>query len=143
MPRYGALRLLGRRKHRFLPERDKFINQRRKRERVIIGGVGALIAKFAGASTLGFAFYLGLATTLVGGIIQLIAGINGVKHCNKPENAKKCITWGIIVIALAVISNVLEVIGGGKFNVLSFVIGLIVPGLYIYGAFLNHKENAR
>ena len=105
--------------------------------------IGALIAKFAGASTLGFAFYLGLATTLVGGIIQLIAGINGVKHCNKPENAKKCITWGIIVIALAVISNVLEVIGGGKFNVLSFVIGLIVPGLYIYGAFLNHKENAR
>ena len=143
MPRYGALRLFGRRKHRFLPERDKFINQRRKRERVIIGGVDALIAKFAGASTLGFAFYLGLATTLVGGIIQLIAGINGVKHCNKPENAKKCITWGIIVIALAVISNVLEVIGGGKFNVLSFVIGLIVPGLYIYGAFLNHKENAR
>lgn len=143
MPRYGAFRLFGRRKHRFLPERDKFINQRRKRERVIIGGVGALIAKFAGASTLGFAFYLGLATTLVGGIIQLIAGINGVKHCNKPENAKKCITWGIIVIALAVISNVLQVIGGGKFNVLSFVIGLIVPGLYIYGAFLNHKENAR
>ena len=143
MPRYGALRLFGRRKHRFLPERDKFINQRRKRERVIIGGVGALIAKSAGASTLGFAFYLGLATTLVGGIIQLIAGINGVKHCNKPENAKKCLTWGIIVIALAVISNVLEVIGGGKFNVLSFVIGLIVPGLYIYGAFLNHKENAR
>lgn len=45
---------------------------------VIIGGVGALIAKFAGASTLGFAFYLGLATTLVGGIIQLIAGINGL-----------------------------------------------------------------
>lgn len=143
MPRYGALRLFGRRKHRFLPERDKFINQRRKRERVIIGGVGALIAKFAGASTLGFAFYLGLATTLVGGIIQLIAGINGVKHCNKPENAKKCITWGIIVIALAVISNVLQVIGGGEFNVLSFVIGLIVPVLYIYGAFLNHKENAR
>ena len=143
MPRYGALRLFGRRKHRFLPERDKFINQRRKRERVIIGGVGALIAKFAGASTLRFAFHLGLATTLVGGIIQLIAGINGVKHCNKPENAKKCITWGIIVIALAVISNVLEVIGGGKFNVLSFVIGLIVPVLYIYGAFLNHKENAR
>ena len=96
-----------------------------------------------GASTLGFAFYLGLATTLVGGIIQLIAGINGVKHCNKPENAKKCITWGIIVIALAVISSVLKVIGGDKFDVLSFVIGLIIPGLYIYGAFLNHKENAR
>ena len=110
---------------------------------VIIGGVGVLVAKVAGASTLGFAFYLGLATTLVGGIIQLIAGINGVKHCNKPENAKKCITWGIIVIALAVISSVLQVIGGGKFNVLSFVIGLIIPGLYIYGAFLNHKENAR
>ena len=71
---------------------------------VIIGGVGALIAKFAGASTLGFAFYLGLATTLVGGIIQLIAGINGVKHCNKPENAKKCITWGISLLSLLPLS---------------------------------------
>lgn len=51
--------------------------------------------------------------------------------------------WGFSVIALSVISSVLQVIGGGEFNVLSFVIGLIVPGLYIYGAFLNHKENAR
>lgn len=110
---------------------------------VIIGGVGALVAAHGGSKALNFAFYLGLATALVGGIIELIAGINGVKHCNKPENAKKCITWGIIVIALSVISNVLAVIGGGEFNVLSFVIGLIVPGLYIYGAFLNHKENAR
>jgi len=110
---------------------------------VIIGGVGALVAALGGSKALNFAFYLGLATALVGGIIELIAGINGVKHCNKPENAKKCITWGIIVIALSVISNVLAVIGGGEFNVLSFVIGLIVPGLYIYGAFLNHKENAR
>ena len=110
---------------------------------VIIGGVGALVAALGGSKALNFAVYLGLATALVGGIIQLIAGINGVKHCNKPENAKKCITWGIIVIALAVISSVLKVIGGDKFDVLSFVIGLIIPGLYIYGAFLNHKENAR
>lgn len=110
---------------------------------VIIGGVGVLVAALGGSKALNFAFYLGLATALVGGIIQLIAGINGVKHCNKPENAKKCITWGIIVIALAVISSVLKVIGGDKFDVLSFVIGLIIPGLYIYGAFLNHKENAR
>lgn len=52
---------------------------------VIIGGVGALIAKFAGASTLGFAFYLGLATTLVGGIIQLIAGINVLSIATSPK----------------------------------------------------------
>ena len=75
---------------------------------VIIGGVGALIAKFAGASTLGFAFYLGLATTLVGGIIQLIAGINGVKHCNKPENAKKCITWGTLLSLLPLSATCLK-----------------------------------
>lgn len=110
---------------------------------VLIGGIGALVAALGGSEALSFAFYLGLATALVGGVIQLIAGINGVKHCDKPENAKKCIIWGFIVIALSVISNVLEVLGGGKFNVLSFVIGLIVPGLYIYGAFLNHKENVR
>ena len=106
---------------------------------VIIGGVGALIAKFAGASTLGFAFYLGLATTLVGGIIQLIAGINGVKHCNKPENAKKCITWGIIVIALCVISNILTVVGGGEFSIVNLLTGLVIPVLYLVGGIQNKK----
>lgn len=70
---------------------------------VIIGGVGALIAKFAGASTLGFAFYLGLATTLVGGIIQLIAGINGVKHCNKPEMQRNA-SHGVSLLSLLPLS---------------------------------------
>lgn len=52
---------------------------------------------------------------------------------------------GILMIIGAALSILFGVIigGGGEFNVLSFVIGLIVPGLYIYGAFLNHKENAR
>ena len=39
---------------------------------VIIGGVGALIAKFAGASTLGFAFYLGLELRLSAASFSLL-----------------------------------------------------------------------
>lgn len=107
---------------------------------VIIGGVGALIAKFAGASITWFCILSGSCNYACS---AASFSLLQASTCNKPEMQRKCITWGIIVIALAVISNVLEVIGGGKFNVLSFVIGLIVPGLYIYGAFLNHKENAR
>lgn len=57
---------------------------------VIIGGVGVLVAKVAGASTLSFAFYLGLALTAVRRHHQLVAGINGVKHATSPKMQMKC-----------------------------------------------------
>lgn len=71
---------------------------------VIIGGVGALIAKFAGASTLGFAFYLGLATTLVGGIIQLIAGINGVISIATSPKMQRNASHGVSLLSLLPLS---------------------------------------
>lgn len=107
---------------------------------VLIGGVGTLFAMLGGGGMLGFAFVCAIIAALVGGILQLIAGISGVRHCDRPENAHKCIVWGALIIGLSVISQILYVIGGEDFNVLSFVLGLIVPGLYIYGAILNRKE---
>lgn len=50
-------------------------------------------------------------------------------------------TWGIIVVAFSVLATVLNLVNGSEFDVMSFVTGLIVPGLYIYGAVLNSKAD--
>lgn len=109
---------------------------------VIVGGIGVLAAGMGVGSGLTFGYYAALLLTLVGGICQLIAGIVGVKHSKSTENAKKCVAWGVVVIAFAVLSNVFSVANGGAFNVTNVLTGLLVPGLYIYGAILNSKVEA-
>ncbi len=102
-----------------------------------VSGLAALAGSAAGTGMLYLASFLCLAS----GIVQLIAGVMGVKNCEKPEMAQKCIIWGAIVAALSVLGNILNVVVGSSFNVTSLLIGLILPALYIYGAYLNKKEN--
>jgi len=108
---------------------------------VFIGGLGALAAGLGAGSGLTASYYLALLVTLVGGICQLIAGIVGVKHSKSSENSKKCVTWGIVVIAFTVLGAILNTINSAKFDVGSIVTGLVVPALYIYGAILNSKAD--
>ena len=109
---------------------------------VIVGGLGALAAGLGAGSGLTFNYFAALILTLAGGICQLIAGIVGVKHSKSTENAKKCVTWGIVVIVFAVLSNVFSIANGNEFDVTNVLTGLLVPGLYIYGAILNSKVEA-
>lgn len=102
-----------------------------------VSGLAALAGSAAGTGMLYLASFLCLAS----GIVQLIAGVMGVKNCEKPEMAQKCIIWGAIVAALSVLGNILNVVVGRSFNVTSLLTGLILPALYIYGAYLNKKEN--
>ena len=77
---------------------------------------------------------------LVGSIFELIAGIVGVKNCNKPEKAGTCMVWGIIVIALSVLSNVLTLVGNpDNFSIVNLLTGLVIPVLYLIGAVMNKK----
>lgn len=102
-----------------------------------VSGLAALAGSAAGTGML----YLSSFLCLASGIVQLIAGVMGVKNCEKPEMAQKCIIWGAIVAALSILGNILNVVVGSSFNVTSLLIGLILPALYIYGAYLNKKEN--
>lgn len=106
---------------------------------VFIGGLGALAAGLGAGDGLTASFYLALAATLIGGICQLIAGIMGVKHSNSNENSKKCMIWGIVVAAFGIFAAILNYINSGAFDWMSFAAGLVVPGLYIYGAILNGR----
>ena len=80
-----------------------------------------------------------LFLTLVGGICQLIAGVKGVKHCQRIEEAGKLIIWGAIVAVFCILSTVLSMVNGGEYNFMSILTGVAVPALYIYGAVLNSK----
>jgi len=121
---------------------------------IVFGAIG-LVLTLVSLSTLGALTTLaeamgvdvpvGLLTfasilAVAGGAAQLVSGIIGVKNWNNPQKAGSCILWGIIVIALCLISNIFTLIGyAANFNILSLLIGLVIPVLYLIGAFQNKK----
>ena len=110
----------------------------------IIGGIVAMIGAGALAAVLETSaggLMLASALILASAVFQLIAGIMGVKNCDKPEKAQSCLVMGVIVVILSVAGNVISNILGSSFNILSYATGLIIPILYIIGAVKN-KEPA-
>ena len=107
---------------------------------VVVGGFGALAAGLGAGSGLTFSYWAALFLTLIGGICQMIAGIKGVKHCQRSEESKKLVVWGAIVAAFSIFGVILNLINGGEFSMSSILSGVAIPALYIYGALLNAKE---
>ena len=110
----------------------------------IIGGIVAMIGAGALAAVLETSaggLMLASALILASAVFQLIAGIMGVKNCDKPEKAQSCLVMGIIVAILSVAGNVISNVLGSDFNIINYATGLIIPVLYIIGAVKN-KESA-
>ena len=110
----------------------------------IIGGILAMLGAGALAAVLETSaggLMLASALILASAVFQLIAGIMGVKNCDKPEKAQSCIVIGVIVAILSVAGNVISNVLGSDFNIINYAAGLIVPVLYIIGAAKN-KEPA-
>lgn len=108
----------------------------------IIGGIIALIGAGALAAVLETSaggLMLASALILASAVFQLIAGIMGVKNCDKPEKAQSCLVMGIIVAILSVAGNVISNVLGSDFNIINYATGLIIPVLYIIGAVKNKE----
>ena len=108
----------------------------------IIGGIVAMIGAGALAAVLETSaggLMLASALILASAVFQLIAGIMGVKNCDKPEKAQSCIVIGVIVAILSVAGNVISNVLGSDFNIINYAAGLIVPVLYIIGAVKNKE----
>lgn len=115
---------------------------------MIIGGAIALIVSILaiagiaylsdGTSYLGL-LYVSCALMAICSAIELVTGILGVANCKKPEKAKTCLVWGIVVAVLAVLGIISNAIGGGDFSAMSVVTGLVLPVLYIIGAAQNKQ----
>lgn len=110
----------------------------------IIGGIIALISVGALATLLETSMgslMLGSLLVLISSIIQLFAGIMGVRYCARPEKAQNCMMIGTVVAVLSVVGNLISVAAGNGFNVMNMITGLILPVLYIVGAMLNKKDS--
>ena len=77
-------------------------------------------------------------TVIVLAALNLIAGIIGVKNCDKPEKAQTCFILGALLIAVVLVNAIISAVGGQLiwYNV---VIGLVLPIIYLMGA-LKNKE---
>ena len=106
---------------------------------IAILGISALAALAGSAEGTGLLYASSILVT-VSSVIQIIAGAKGLKACKAPETAGKCVTWGIVIAVLSIISLVIGLIGGGDFNIINLALNLLVPGLYVYGA-LKTKPN--
>ena len=113
----------------------------------IMGYIGAIALAESGEyedpEMIGVAVLIGAIIAIIGGVLELIAGIIGVKNCKRPEKATTCIVWGFIVLVINVIGIILT-IAGGTTNVGSLIATIIfslaLPVLYLIGAFLNKKS---
>lgn len=106
---------------------------------IAVVGVGALVILIGDEANMGLLMF-GAVLVLVSAVVSLIAGIVGVKNAAKPEKAMTCIVYGILTAVLAVLGNILSVVGGADFNVIGLAIGLVLPALYLIGAFQNKKR---
>ena len=105
---------------------------------VIIGilaivGTAALSALAGTVEDTGLLYASAILVT-VASVIQFIAGIKGIGACSDPQKAAGCIKWGIVIAVLSIISMVIGIVGGGTFSIVTLVLNLLLPGLYVYGA---------
>lgn len=106
---------------------------------IAVLGVSDLAAAIGEAASFSL---LMLAAILVwaSGVAGLIAGIVGIKNAVDPEKVLACIVFGSLTMAFSALGNFLSVTGGSGFNAGSLIIGLLLPVLYLIGAFW--KKNA-
>ena len=105
---------------------------------IAIVSVGVVAAAYGGHVKLGLLIFA-LILAIGGSAVQLVAGIFGVKYETVPEKANTCIFLAVVVVGLSFLGAILTKIAGGSFSFFSFLLGLILPGLYIYGALQNRK----
>ena len=100
---------------------------------------GAILATQSVA--LGGVTMLASIVAIVGGAFELIAGIFGVKNCDKPEKAQSCFVFGVILVAFAVLSAIMSLMSGqlSGTSIFSLILGFVLPVLYLMGA-LKNKE---
>lgn len=117
---------------------------------IISGGIGIFVGIFAmiGLSVFTEAIdvemsigVLVLATilTIGGAIVNITTGILGVVNASKPEKAMICIIFGVLALALVLLTNIIDFVSGSGFNVKSLLRGVLLPVLFIMGAYQNQK----
>jgi len=77
---------------------------------------------------------------IITSVIEFVAGIVGVALCKKPAKATVCIVFGCLTVIAACVSFVMGIVGDASVsNIVSGLVGFVLPVLYLIGAFKNKK----
>lgn len=102
----------------------------------------ALVGVSVVAATLsaGGLYVFGVILAFLGAVAELVTGILGVVNCDKVEKAQMLLICAIVIVALSFLGNLIfPLIAGGSPSIFSFLIGLILPGLFAFGAIQNKQ----
>ena len=103
------------------------------------------LAPVAQLESLTASWLFGTLLYVVASVIQLIAGIDGVRFFDAPEKASTCVIFGMLTILLSLAGQVFSFFGGRQFDfaaVIMILVGLIVPVIYLVSA-LNLSKSAK
>jgi len=112
---------------------------------LIATAFSAALAPVAQLESLTHLWLFGTLLGIVGAVIQLIAGIDGVRFFDQPEKASICVIFGALTILLSLCGQVFGFIGGNVFDfsaVVMILLGLIVPVIYLVSA-LNLSKSVK
>ena len=84
---------------------------------------------------------LSAATSSIQGILYLVAGIFGVRNCNKIEKSQICFACGIFLIIFVLFNTVIAGVISKVWSsaLLSGIAALTFPVLYFMGALKNRQ----
>ena len=98
------------------------------------------VSVVAAALSAGGLYVFGVILAFLGAVAELVTGILGVVNCDKVEKAQMLLICAIIIVALSFLGNLIfPLIAGGSPSIFSFLIGLILPGLFAFGAIQNKQ----
>lgn len=112
-------------------------------------GIGDIAAQIGSEMVVIICFTL--IINLASDVIELIAGIKGVQYANFTDTKGTCLFWGYAVIISCILSIIfISVINIPDVSLSSRQVGslmtgigiirLIIPGLYVYGAYQNKNS---
>ena len=79
--------------------------------------------------------------SVISAIIELICAIIGIVNRNKVEKAGLLIGLGILMIVVSLVTNLVPMfMWKAAISAVSIIVGLILPVLYLIGAFLNKNS---
>lgn len=77
--------------------------------------------------------WISVIIMVISAIIEIIAGVKGIKNWDNPAAAQSLVRIGIVCVALTIIGSIIAAIGG-SFSIISLIFSLVLPVLYIIGA---------
>jgi uncharacterized membrane protein HdeD (DUF308 family) len=92
------------------------------------------VAEIEGMDSLQSSIILGI----IGGILNLLAGIFGIKYSKDLEKAILLMCFASVIIAYVIVQLIITYSTYNQLSWTSFI-GFVLPGLFLVGAYMNYK----